>query len=222
MTIKAESVPETGYSVFDGSQYNTIGCLYVPEKSAVSYKAAEQWKDWKNIAAIGGGDIVIHQCEAPTISYSNGQLSFASSTENAQYHYTIDDSDIRTTPTSSNGIVDLTATYYVTVFATAEGYTNSETVTATLCWIDVDPKTEGITNSVAHLNAKALLIQTNDGFIKVDGMEDGQQMNVYLADGKQVAMATSTNGSASVATNIKKGTPVLVKLGARTVKLIMK
>ena len=50
LTINAENVPETGYSVFDGTLYKSIGCLFVPENCAALYKTAEQWKDWNNIS----------------------------------------------------------------------------------------------------------------------------------------------------------------------------
>ena len=50
LTINAENVPETGYSVFEGTLYKSVGSLFVPENSAALYKAAEQWKDWKNIS----------------------------------------------------------------------------------------------------------------------------------------------------------------------------
>ena len=222
LTINAENVPETGYSVFDGSQYNTIGCLYVPKNSAASYKTAEQWKDWKNIAAIGGGDIVINQCVTPTISYSNGQLTFSSETANAQYHYTIEDADIVTTSTMSYGTVDLTATYVVTVFATAEGYTNSEKVTATLCWLDAEPRTEGMTNDISAARGNAILIQSKNGTLNIQGAVEGANIGIYTTSGVMVGSAKSTGSSTSIATGLRNGDIAIVKIGDKSVKVMMK
>ena len=222
LTSNAENVPETGYSVFGETPYNTLGCLYVPENSAAAYKTAEQWKDWKNIAAIGGGDIVIHQCETPTISYTNGQLSFVSSTENAQYHYTIDDSDIRTASTLSDGIVNLTATYNITVFATAEGYTNSEKVTATLCWLYAEPKTEGMTSDIAASKGNSVLIQSHDGTLSISGADDGTIINVYGVNGQQYGSTISHNGHAIINANLQPNSVAIIKIGGKSVKVVVK
>lgn len=222
LTSNAENVPETGYSVFGETPYNTMGCLYVPENSAAAYKTAEQWKDWKNIAAIGGGDIVIHQCETPTISYTNGQLSFVSSTENAQYHYTIDDSDIRTASTLSDGIVNLTATYNITVFATAEGYTNSEKVTATLCWLYAEPKTEGMTSDIAASKGNPVLIQSHDGTLSITGADDGTIINVYGVNGQQYGSTISHNGHAIINANLQPNSVAIIKIGGKSVKVVVK
>lgn len=222
LTSNAENVPETGNSVFGETPYNTMGCLYVPENSAASYKTAEQWKDWKNIAAIGGGDIVIHQCETPTISYSNGQLSFVSSTENAQYHYTIEDSDIRTASTLSDGIVNLTATYIITVFATAEGYTNSEKVTATLCWLYAEPQTEGMTSDIAASKGNPVLIQSHDGILSITGADNGTIINVYGVNGQQYGSTISHNGHAIINANLQSDSVAIIKIGEKSVKVVVK
>ena len=62
--------------------------------------------------------------------------------------YSITDTDIKA---GSGNEVQLGVTYNISVFAAKAGYDNSETATATLCWIDQQPKTEGITNGIANL-----------------------------------------------------------------------
>ena len=77
------------------------------------------------------------QCATPVITYSDGKLQFACETPGAESKYTLTDKDIQTAfITASNNSLDLTACYDITAYAEAEGYTDSEQVTATLCWID--------------------------------------------------------------------------------------
>ena len=61
----------------------------------------------------------------------------------------------------------------------------------------------------------------NDRFISVSGIDESKQIAIYQTDGKQVATAKAYNGSASVATNISRGTPVIVKIGEKAVKVVM-
>lgn len=84
-----------------------------------------------------------------------------------------------------NATISLTATYNISVYATKEGYNNSDVVTATLCWIDVEPKTEGITNNVANVRALPVMIQTNGSTLTVSGADDGTSISVYSMAHKQ-------------------------------------
>lgn len=113
-------------------------------------------------------------------------------------------------------------TYNISVFASKFGYENSETATATLCWIDATPQTEGITNGVASIPANAVLIQSEGGILKVEGVDEGTPVSVYTLDGKQAGSAVSRNGVALVGTNIQPGNTTIVKIGNKSVKVIMK
>ena len=81
---------------------------------------------------------------------------------------------------------------------------------------------EGITNGVANVPAKAVLIQTNVGSINVQGCDDGEQINVYNINGGQVGSAISQNGVATIDTSLQSGSVAIVKIGDRSVKLIVK
>ena len=214
----AEKVPSTGTDAFKKS-YIQYATLYVPASAINDYKTTAPWSEFGTFKIIGGsgeGDVA---CATPTISYENGKITFNCETEDVEYTSNITDSDISNYTTSS---IDLTVTYNISVYAHKTGYKNSKTVTATLCWIDVDPKTEGITNRVAQVNAKALLIQANDGLITVNGMGEGQRVTIYQVDGKQIATSTAdSNGFVSVATNLQRGTFAIVKVGNRSVKMLM-
>ena len=120
------------------TQYTT---LYVPVQSIDSYKAALYWKDFKEIVAIPGYDA--KKCATPQISYKNGKLSFSCDTEGATFSSEIKDTDIRKYNVSE---IDLSVSYNIQVFATASGCAPSDTVRATLCWLDATPTVIGIDN----------------------------------------------------------------------------
>ena len=91
-----------------------------------------------------------------------------------------------------------------------------------MCWIDVDPKTEGITNRVANIPANAVLIQGNGGALTIQGVEDGTSVNVYSINGTQAGSAVSNNGSVVVNTNLQPGSIAIVKIGEKSIKVVVK
>ena len=195
--------------------------LYVPKGTIDKYKATDGWKDFLFIeeGTDGGDTPTTQKCEKPTISYENGKLTFTSETEGAVCQYSIKDTDIKA---GSGNEVQLGVTYNISVFATKAGYENSETATATLCWIDQQPKTEGITNGIANIPANAVLIQSAGGSIKVQGVDEGTQVNVYSTNGTQAGSAISQSGAATINTNLQPGSIAIVKIGQKSVKVVIK
>ena len=214
------------YRTFSQNTFNNA-TLYVPKGTIEKYKATGGWKDFFFIEeGVGpGGDTPQpptpepQKCEKPTISYENGKLTFSCATEGATCQYSITDTDIKA---GSGNEVQLTATYNISVYATKSGYENSETATATLCWIDQQPKTEGITNGIANIPAQAVLIQSEGGSIKVQGVDEGTQVNVYSINGTQAGSAISQSGAATINTNLKPGSIAIVKIGQKSVKVVIK
>ena len=195
--------------------------LFVPVGYIATYQLADQWKDFFFISeGDGSGTPPIDEkkCAKPTISYSNGKLTFVSGTEGAVCQSTITDSDVAS---YSGDEVQLTVTYNVSVYATKFGYENSDVATATLCWIDVTPKTEGITDGIASIPANAVLIQSERGTIKVQGCDEGEQVCVYSINGTQAGSSVSQNGAAIVNTNLQPGSIAIVKVGEKSIKVVI-
>ena len=199
--------------------------LYVPKGTIEKYKATTGWKDFFFIEeGVGpGGDTPQpptpepQKCEKPTISYENGKLTFTSATEGAVCQYSITDTDIKA---GSGNEVQLVVTYNISVYATKSGYENSETATATLCWIDKEPVID--VTGISQVPAQAVLIQSEGGVLTIQGLDDGQQVRVYGIDGTQAGAAVSRNGQATVGTNLKAGSVVIIKIGDRSVKVAIK
>ena len=204
--------------------------LYVPTGTKEKYMAAEGWKNfflieemdvdkmWNGKGDPNGSDQEKNKCEKPTISYDNGKLTFSSATPNAICQSTITDSDISS---FSGNEVQLTVTYTINVYATASGYENSDVVTATLCWIDADPKTEGIENGISQVRANAVLIQSHDGTLSIAGVADGTDIAVYSVSGQMVGSAKAHGTTSTVTTTLRSGNVAIVRIGDKSVKVVM-
>ena len=213
--VLAETPPFASDNTF--SNYNIP--LYVPESAMSSYQTTSPWSKFSSFKTLSGEDIEKKKCATPTISYNNGQLTFGCETEGVEYNSTITDADINTYKTA---VIQLGVTYNISVYATKDGYENSEVATATLCWVDTDPKKEGDISGIAEVAARAVLVKTSNGFLTVEGLDDHTQVRVYTVDGKQAGSATSHAGVANVATNINPGSIAIVKIGDKAMKVMVK
>ena len=205
--------------------------LYVPTGTKEKYMAADGWKNFFNIHEMNIEDMwdgknnpptndgSKEKCEKPTIRYSNGRLLFESTTEGAICQSTITDSDIKS---YSGNEIKLGVTYKISVYATATGYENSEVATATLCWIDIEPKTEGIESGVAQVRANAVLIQSHDGTVSVEGVADGTDITIYDTSGQMVGSTKAHCNYTTIATNLRNGSVAIVRVGDKSLKIIMK
>ena len=80
----------------------------------------------------------------------------------------------------------------------------------------------GVTNGIANIPANAVLIQSEGGIIKVQGCDEGEQVSVYSINGSQAGSSVSQNGAASVNTNMQTGSIAIVKIGEKSVKVVVK
>ena len=213
-------------NVFNISYYGDLYAtadLFVPEKALAAYQTAEVWKKFQKLQGLEGLGDEAEKCATPTIHYANNKLTFKCETEGVTYESTITDTDIAS---YSNDEIDLSVTYTVTVYATKEGYANSDITTATLCWIDVEPKTDGTTDdntAVQQISATPVLIQSANSQITVTGLTDGTTVAVYNLSGQQVGTVTSMGGQASISTGMTAGAAAIVKIGdSKSVKVAVK
>lgn len=214
----AEATPSANGLVFDNSSIASA-TLHVPESSVALYKATTPWSRFGTIVAIK--DSEIQKCATPTISYANGMLTFKSETEGAVCLSTITNSDIST---FNSNEVQLNVTYHISVYAAKVGYDNSEVATATLCWIDVAPQTEGLTDEdpVAEVKALPVLIQSNCGTITIQGTSDGTEVYVYNANGMMQGSAIADKGITTLNTALQPGSVAIVKVGEKAIKVLIK
>jgi hypothetical protein len=163
---KAQNPPVCGSQALD--DINKFECkLYVPDGYMAVYEVADQWKDFffkdegEGTASQGeSGEQTVNKCETPTISFDGDKLSFACATEGVAFHYTISHSDVKSGISSK--AVDLAQTYNITVYASKDGYNDSEVAKATLkasnsvLLGDVDG--DGIVNVADHVKLSDIIL----------------------------------------------------------------
>ena len=196
----AEKVPSIDYSAFADS-YPEYMTLHVPAKALAQYRTAVTWESFGKIVAIEDySGTTTQKCAVPTISYANGKLQLKCATEGASFITEIQDSDVAIYYKDE---IDLGVSYTITAYAVANGYENSDVVTATLCWVDVEPTMEGI--------------------ITVSGLQDDGQVAAYALDGTLIGRATTRNGSATISVHqFVSDSIVIMKVGERSVKVRVK
>lgn len=221
--------PKLEKATFQGKlPKNTINCelpstciFYVPKAYYQDYKEALGSKYSYIYVPLNdetsGEQKPVEQCAVPFISYADGKLTFACSTPNSEYHYTITDSDIASDAYCQDGTVKLYAAYNISAYATADGYKPSDKATATLYWVEAN-----LQNNPTNINQTAtrgIIVTSTDGIVTLSGLNNDETMRFYTVDGKQLGAAKAVNGTASQAVS---ESIVIAKMGNQTIKIAVK
>ena len=157
-------------------------------------------------------------CAKPTIDIDNGELKFTCETEDVEFVTTITCYDVGTLVHREN--IKLAGTYLITTYAKRQGYKNSEIVKATLCWLSNGHNEEiGIDETVVP--SRPVLISSNGGTLTIQGAEAGSMVTVYDLSGRRLSAARANGNTTSVATTLKKGSTAIVRIGEKSVKVVM-
>ena len=207
-------------SHYAGLKIPTTSIIKVPTEYLQGYKDAFG-PNYKYIYAWNPGEAgednkPVTQCSTPSISYESGKLMFACETAGAKYHYTITDTDIKSDALSENGEVSLSAAYNISVYATADGYKASDKAEATLYWINANMDNGTNINMV---RTRGVVASAHDGIITLSGLDNGEVVKFYAADGKYLGSSVAANGSASFAVNESL---VIAKVGKDSIKIAVK
>ena len=205
-------------SMGTGISYTSI--IKVPKEYLQDYKDAFGY-NYKYIFAwnpdeTGDDNKPVTQCSTPSISYESGKLMFACETTGTKYYYTITDTDITSDALSENGEVSLSAAYQISVYATADGHTASDKAEATLYWINAN--LENGTN-INQVRTRGVVTSAHDGIISLSGLDDGEVVKFFAADGKYLGFTVAANGAASYAVSESL---VIAKVGKDSIKIAMK
>ena len=220
----ATSVPSTNATAFEES-YPEYMTLHVPAEAINSYRTTAPWSSFGTIVTLNGEDIEpevpeipeVKVCATPAISYSDGNLHFECETEGAEFITDVTCSDIKKFYDSD---INFSVTYNIAVYATATGYEKSETVNATLCWIECECDGSDDTG-VISIPATAALVTSNNGALSISCQLNGEEVAVYTTAGTLIGTATIDNDTATIATDLSKGTVAIVKIGNKSIKVIV-
>ncbi len=168
-----------------------------------------------------GEDNPTKACATPTITYADGELQFASTTDGAQYHYTIIDADMKVDAFSEDGKVQLAAAYNISAYATADGYLASEKATATLYWVKANGNLEnGEATNINQAKTRGIVASSHDGIVTLSGLDNGEEVRFYAVDGSQIGAAKAIDGVASQA--VASASVVIAKVGTQAIKIAVK
>ena len=205
------------YSISD-AEIPKACIIYVPAEYLQDYKDALE-ADYKyiytwNPNGSGDDDKPVTPCATPSVFYGAGKLKFSCETAGAMYHYTI--SDMATDALSEDGNVSLSAAYDISVYATADGYSASEKAKATLYWVNAN--LENATN-INQARTRGVVASAHDGIVSISGLDNGEVVKFYAADGKLIGSSSAVDGTASCAVS---ETMVIAKFGDNAIKVAVK
>ena len=213
----ATNVPKTnGYNPFEGS-YPEYMTLHVAAEAINSYKTTAPWSSFGTIVALDGEIVETPKCDNPVIKYNNGEIEIECETADAEFVTKITSSDFNSFYSNS---IALTATYNISVYATATGHDNSDTVNATLCWIECDCN-ENNNNNIINIPAKAVLVTSNNGTINISCSLEGENVAVYTSDAMYIGSTTIENGCATIQSGLSKGDIAIIKIAEKSIKVIL-
>ncbi len=205
------------------SKLLTSCIIYVPKDYLQDYKDA-LGSTYPYIYASkddDGDDNPSKACATPTITYSDGELQFASATEGAQYHYTLTSADFKNDAYSEDGKVELAAAYNITAYATADGYKTSDKATAVLYWVKANGNLEGGTSTnINQAKTRGIVATSRDGIVTLSGLDNGEEVRFYSVDGKQIGATKAIEGAASQA--VSSASLVIAKIGGQAIKIAVK
>ena len=218
VTCKWESRDEivTGLDLFYHTPAEKV--LNVPTGTGAMYASTPEWKNFTTINEVGDTPEEPEKCATPVISYRDSMLVFTSETEGAEYHYTITDNDIITDAYSYNGKVRLSAAYNISVYASADGYTNSDEAKAVLYFIKAGSGT-GVGVSEIIAGKRSIVLSTDGQTVTASGLADGEAVSLYTTDGMLLSTAkASADGIATLDTKGERGV-LIVKVGNDGLKI---
>ena len=133
--------------------------LMVPESASEAYLSTSPWNQFATIETLEGGSTERLKCATPTISFTNGQLSFSCETEGVTYKYSISSLGGGSGTSTGSGSVNLGSGVTVSVYATKTGYSNSDTATLTLpISMKGDVNGDGQVNAADHVELTNIIM----------------------------------------------------------------
>ena len=195
-----------------------VSSMNVPAEAINDYKANAPWNYFGHIVTLDGEVVETPVCATPVISYNNYKLVIECETDGAEF---VTDIKCNDNNRYLNNSIDLSAIYSISVFAMAEGYINSATVNATLCWIENGNGENDTETNVIKVPATALFITSSNGVLYINCALENENVEIYTTNGVLIDETIIENGNAIVQTGLAKGSVAIVKIGNKSVKVII-
>ena len=205
--------PSLGSNAFSSNVY-LHATLIVPKGAKGKYQNAKEWKAFLNIIEENEKPS-LQQCEMPLINYSNGKILLNCNTPGATYYYTLSAPDVANNSISSNGIISLKGKYDIYAYATAEGYKQSNTATATLYWLNANLETDNINQA----QTRGIVVSSDNGIISISGLDNNEKVSFYSTEGMVLGSQKAIDGRVSYAVGTAQKI-IIVKIGDNSIKVM--
>lgn len=119
-------------------------------------------------------------CPTPTITYSDGELSFGCDCEGEPlYHVSTTSPDVKDVELTGNKL-SLERTYNIEVYATASSYVPSDTARLTICWLDMETEDE---DGIVEIKSIPVQVSFADGSLQIKNVPKNAKIELYDLSG---------------------------------------
>lgn len=84
-----------------------------------------------------------------------------------------------------------------------------------------EPQT-GITTFIAKIPDSSVVLRSSNGEITVEGLADGQRVSIHTYGGMLIGSDTAVDGKATINTSLTPGSIVIVKVGTKAIKFVVR
>ena len=209
------TTPPSVKGLFENNTYLNA-TLYVPKGSVDSYKSDQIWGKFFDVQEANDNPNAKQKCDNPIITYENKTICFNCNTPNVIFHHTITSPDMTTG--INDGMIHLSALYRISAYASRADYDNSDETIAYLYWTEADLESSDI--QAARANSRGIIIQSNNGFLTISGLNNNENVSLYTTEGILIGNGKSVSGSAIFNLN-NTNKIVIVKIGKESIKIVL-
>ena len=121
-------------------------------------------------------------------------------------------------PSTSSSAFDNSYPENITLHVPAEVINSYKT---TEPWSNFGNIVEITNTGIMNIPAKAVLVTSNNGTINITCSLEGESVELYTSDAMFIESTTIENGCATIESGLSKGDIAIVKIGEKSIKIII-